>query len=108
MGHHYNSGTIYWANNAKVRLFLQNQSKRLQHYQETRVGVYPYMDWMLRNTDHDLDIYELPLEYSYIEGTEQVEEQIPFGRVVILHTQASRRMRKVVRDGCNNKRAEET
>ena len=107
-GYHYNSGTIYWANNGKTMAFLRDQAERLFAYRTTRAGVYPYMDYMLTETEHDLEIYELPLEYSFIEGTEQPEEQIPFGRVVILHTQASRRLSKVVRDGCNNERTEET
>ena len=101
-GFHYNSGTIYWANNGKVREFLTHQFNLLERYRETRAGVYPYMNHMLTVEPHDLEIYELPLEYSFIEGTEQPEEQIPFGRVVILHTQASRRLSKVVRDGDSN------
>ena len=97
-GSHYNSGTIFWQNTDKVRAFINDQMDRLRDYNQMRAGHYPYMDYMLRQTEHDLNIYELPLEYSYIEGTEQPEEQIPFGRVVILHTQASRRMKKKIRE----------
>lgn len=100
-GFHYNSGTIFIANHQQVQAFFREQLKLLQDYQTTRAGTYPYMDWMVKNWNKQLDIYELPLEYSYIEGTEQPEEQIPFGRVVILHTQASRRKRKEIRDAGN-------
>jgi len=96
-GWHYNSGTIFYANRPAVHRFLDDQIARLKAYRDTGTGQPPHTNWMLRNTAHGLNIFELPLEYSYIEGTEREDEQIPFGRVVIMHTQASRRMRSKIR-----------
>lgn len=94
--YHWNTGTLYYANNDKVKDFLRDQIKRLEEYNEGGIKHYPGLDWLLRNTDHELVIGELPVTLSYIFDTRQPEEVAFKDDVIILHTQASRQKRREI------------
>ncbi len=93
----WNTGTIYWGNNDKVKAFLQREIDLLQLYHLQHLDDWPTLHYMIEKTEHDLNVVKLPDEYSVIisrSGTHKPECPHP----LILHTQASRTMRRTYGD----------
>lgn len=93
----WNTGTIYWANNDRVRAFVQREAEMLQMYHLRHLDDWPTLHYMIENTQHDLKVAKLPDEYSVIikrNGTHNPECDKP----LVLHTQASRTMRRTYGD----------
>ncbi len=93
-GYHWNTGTIFYRNNEKVRERIQAMVLNMRAYYSGKAEVYYDVDWMLANADKlNLDLGELSTSYSIIFDTKQPEELAV--DPVIIHNQASRRFKNV-------------
>jgi len=93
-GYHWNTGTIFYRNNEKVRERIHLMALNMRAYYCGEAEIYYDVDWMLANADKlGLDLGELPTAYSIIFDTKQPEEINV--EPVIIHNQASRRLKNV-------------
>lgn len=93
----WNTGTIYWADNDRVRAFVQKEIELLEMYHYSKLEHWPTLHYMIEDTEHDLKVVKLPDEYSVIirrNGTYNSDVPHP----LILHTQLSRQMRRTYGD----------
>lgn len=93
----WNTGTIYWANNERVKAFLELEIELLQLYDLNHYDHWPTLHHMIETMEHDLKVLKLPDEYSVIikrNGEHNPECDSP----LVLHTQASRIMRRTYGD----------
>lgn len=94
---HWNTGTIYWADNDRVRAFVKREIELLQIYDLNHYDHWPTLNHMIEDTEHDLKVAKLPNEYSVIikrDGSYDPECEKP----LVLHTQVSRQMRRTYGD----------
>jgi hypothetical protein len=96
---HYETGTIYYRNNQKVKDFLKNQIKLLSDYKgQRRMSEfwYPSSDHLLKRPLCPVTIYPLPVEYAFPLGHRQPEEicTLPGGPVILQDMVGSRKRKE--------------
>jgi len=89
-GYHWNTGTLFYANNEKVRERVSIMEKEMKAFYSGEAEQYRDVNFMLANHELlGLALGEIPTAYSYIFDTRQPEEINV--KPVIVHYQASRR-----------------
>lgn len=104
--YHWDSGTMYYKPTARVINFLECQQELFELYNQGKMSTWPETSWYIEHCNLDVKLAsdvdvrftlgELPVTYSYIHGTRQPEEVKYKDAAIIIHTQASRRLKDKV------------
>ncbi len=87
----YLSGTMYFKNNERSKKFVTAWLKKREKYPKL-AGDQALIPYVLREDNLDLEITPLPIEYVKI-----FDKRVPCGEPVIIHYQASRRLKRKIK-----------